>query len=77
MANIIGSQTKLPTILYKYRDWNNLNHRRIITNKELYLAKPGSFNDPFENLMWSVPIILIQIITFVLKYHLFYINSST
>lgn len=48
MAKIIGNQNQLPEILYKYRDWNNKNHRRIISNNELYLATPGSFNDPFD-----------------------------
>lgn len=48
MAKIIGTQTILPKILYKYRTWNSPNHIRIITHKELYLAKPGSFNDPFD-----------------------------
>lgn len=39
---------KLPEKLYKYRDWTNKFHRRLISHQELYFAKPSSFNDPFD-----------------------------
>lgn len=42
------TETKLPPILYKYRDWSNKFHRRLITKQELYFAKPSEFNDPFD-----------------------------
>lgn len=38
-----------PEILYKYRDWNNKLHQRIITENEIFLAKPSSLNDPFDS----------------------------
>ena len=38
----------IPEILYKYRDWNDLNHRRLISHQEIYLPKPSTFNDPFD-----------------------------
>jgi thiamine kinase-like enzyme len=38
----------LPPILYKYRDWNDPNHKRIITNREIYFSPPNSFEDEFD-----------------------------
>ncbi len=37
-----------PETLYKYRDWNNKNHRRLISHQEIYFPKPSAFNDPFD-----------------------------
>lgn len=42
------TETKLPITLYKYRDWSNKFHRKLISNQELYFAKPSDFNDPFD-----------------------------
>ena len=36
-----------PPKLYKYRDWDNKNHRKIL-NGELYFSSPLNFNDPFD-----------------------------
>lgn len=44
---------KLPSILYKYRDWNTLEHKRLITHQELYFPSPSVFNDPFDG---NIPI---------------------
>jgi hypothetical protein len=38
----------LPNILYKYRDWNIPNHRRILSENEVYLSSPGDFEDEFD-----------------------------
>lgn len=38
----------LPKTLYKYRDWSNKNHRRLISHQEIYFPKPSDFNDPFD-----------------------------
>jgi hypothetical protein len=35
-------------ILYKYRTWNNLFNRKVLTDNELYLSSPADFNDPFD-----------------------------
>ncbi len=43
----------IPKTLYKYRDWSNEFHKRLITNQELYFAKPSEFNDPFDG---NIPI---------------------
>lgn len=37
-----------PVILYKYRDWSNDFHKTILTENELFMASPSSFNDPFD-----------------------------
>ena len=41
-------ERKYPEIVYKYRDWSNPKHKRVLTNNELYLAPPSEFNDPFD-----------------------------
>lgn len=42
------TDTLIPEILYKYRDWSNKNHRKLITKQEIYFSKPSEFNDPFD-----------------------------
>jgi len=37
-----------PKILYKYRDWNNNFHKRLLTNPSIYFAPPSSFEDPLD-----------------------------
>jgi hypothetical protein len=50
-------EPKLPKILYKYRSWqdnekytpeNEKFQKRILTDKEIFLANAGMFNDPFD-----------------------------
>ncbi len=38
----------LPQFLYKYRNWADKCHQRLITHQEIYFAQPSSFNDPFD-----------------------------
>lgn len=38
----------LPKIIYKYRNWDDPNHKRMLENNELYCAAPSLFNDPFD-----------------------------
>ena len=38
----------IPKTIYKYRDWTDENHRKTILNFEVFMASPGSFNDPFD-----------------------------
>ena len=46
---------ELPEVLYKYRNWNNLLHREILTKKEVYFAPHKSFNEVHEhNLEYDV-----------------------
>ena len=35
-------------IVYKYRSWENVQHRNILYENELYLSSPRDFNDPFD-----------------------------
>ena len=42
------SDKNLPKTLYKYRDWNNKFHQKLITRQEIYFPKPSEFNDPFD-----------------------------
>ncbi len=39
---------EFPDILYKYRDWDNVNNRRFILNREVYLSSPEKFEDQFD-----------------------------
>lgn len=38
----------IPPILYKYRDWSNSHHRRILTDGEIYFASIDQLNDPYD-----------------------------
>lgn len=40
--------SKMPEIIYKYRDWSREYHRRMLTHREVYLAAPKELNDPFD-----------------------------
>jgi hypothetical protein len=42
------TEKELPSILYKYRDWSVKNHRKLISNQEIYFPRPSEFNDPFD-----------------------------
>ena len=37
-----------PTILYKYRDWKNPNHKKIITDLEIFFPSCQNLNEPFD-----------------------------
>ncbi|MHA6249397.1 DUF2971 domain-containing protein [Pontibacter sp. CAU 1760] len=37
-----------PQFLYKYRNWSDKFHKRLITHQEIYFSKPSEFNDPFD-----------------------------
>lgn len=39
---------KFPKILYKYRDWNNEYHQRILMDNKLYFASPRTFEDELD-----------------------------
>jgi hypothetical protein len=47
------TEIELPRILYKYRDWTNLTHQKIIIRHEVYFARPSEFNGPFDG---NIPI---------------------
>lgn len=38
-----------PPVIYKYRgDWNNPNHKELITKQTLWFAAPRDLNDPYD-----------------------------
>jgi hypothetical protein len=39
---------KHPRVVYKYRDWDNEHHKKILTQNQLYFSSPKDFNDPFD-----------------------------
>jgi hypothetical protein len=43
-----SKQEPLPPVLYKYRSWDDKNHRRMLWHSEIYFASPKDFNDPFD-----------------------------
>jgi hypothetical protein len=42
-----------PEHLYKYRSWRDENHRRLLTQNEIFFASAREFNDPFDS---TIPI---------------------
>lgn len=42
----IDEMEDIPSILYKYREWADKYHQKVITECEVYLAAPTSFEDP-------------------------------
>ncbi len=37
-----------PPILYKFRSWNNENHRKLLTERKLWVPCATKLNDPFD-----------------------------
>lgn len=37
-----------PEIIYKYRNWEDVNHRNLLAKNELFLSSPRNLNDPFD-----------------------------
>ncbi|SDT38809.1 Protein of unknown function [Mucilaginibacter mallensis] len=44
----MSESEKYPRLVYKYRSWNDENHRNILLKNQLFLASPKDFNDPFD-----------------------------
>lgn len=38
----------IPRKVYKYREWTNPYHKKILTENQIYLSTPKDFNDPFD-----------------------------
>ncbi len=45
---IDGTNFIYPEVLYKYRDWRNPNHKRIIINNCVFLSSPRGFEDIYD-----------------------------
>lgn len=41
----------IPKYLYKYRNWDDPNHKRILTQNEIYFTSAQKFNDPFDSIV--------------------------
>lgn len=39
---------EMPEIVYKYRDWNNPVHKRVLTHREFYFASPNECQEQYE-----------------------------
>ena len=44
----MNKDLKYPPIVYKYRNWTDINHQNMLRRNELYLSSPKDFNDPFD-----------------------------
>lgn len=42
---------RYPETIYKYRDWGDCNHKRILQFNELYIPSVNQLNDPFDCLI--------------------------
>ena len=41
--------SRLPDILFKFRDWGNKYHQRILTHNEILFSSTTNFNDPSDS----------------------------
>ncbi len=40
-----------PGTIYKFRDWDNKYHKKILLENEIFFANANSFNDPFDSII--------------------------
>lgn len=40
--------TEFPEPIYKYRRWDDPNHKEILTHRNVFMARPSSFLDPLD-----------------------------
>lgn len=38
----------MPPVLYKYRDWNDENHKKLLTEPSIWFSHPKTLNDPYD-----------------------------
>ena len=44
-SSIENIEENFPDILYKYRNWSDINHKTILSKQEVFFAAPESFSD--------------------------------
>lgn len=44
-------EEKYPKVIYKYRDWDNCHHRKLLSHNELYIPSVSQINDPYDCLI--------------------------
>ncbi len=49
MLKYVLDPKDLPEHLYKFRVFDDPNHKRILTDNELFFPSPKRFNDPFDS----------------------------
>src|SRR4030042_1895631 len=49
MRKYVLDPKDLPEHLYKFRFFENPNHKRILSDNELFFPSPKRFNDPFDS----------------------------
>jgi hypothetical protein len=42
-------EKEIPKTIYKYRDWTNKFHKKLITNREVFFPPAVGLNDPFDS----------------------------
>lgn len=45
IEHVNGDMINYPKILYKYRTWNEVNHKKVLNENVLYMASPRRFDD--------------------------------
>ena len=50
---LLNDPKSIPCVLFKYRDWEDSHHKRILTDCEIYFPSFDQFNDPFDG---SIPV---------------------
>ena len=48
MKEITKEELEYPEKIFKYRDWTNSFHQKILTENEVFMSSPKLFNDPFD-----------------------------
>ena len=41
----------IPKFLYKYRNWDDYKHKRILSHSEIFFTSSREFNDPFDTIV--------------------------
>lgn len=45
---IDGGKMTYPKVIYKYRDWDNSNHKKLLLDNKIYLSPPRDFEDKMD-----------------------------
>lgn len=48
LRNLIPNPGDYPEIIYKFRNWKEENHQKLLTHNELYMSPAKFFNDPYD-----------------------------
>lgn len=48
LRKFIPNPANYPEVIYKYRCWKDVNHKRLLTENELYMSPAKFFNDPYD-----------------------------